>query len=120
MELESFADKLGGEIETLWPFGDLDICVVALCEREDLEPNRILFGRTIRGHFFVSGFTDEYEDLNESDAEKVEGLFVLAEEECREEPADPFEEDAQEEKTCGHIQIVDEETFFRMLKEESR
>ena len=120
MELESFEDKLGGEIETLWPFGDLDVCVVALCEREDLEPNRILFGRTIRGPFFVSGFTDEYEDLNESDAEKVEGLFVLAEEEYREEPADPFEEDAQEEKTCGHIQIVDEETFFRMLKEESR
>ena len=120
VELESFEDKLGGEIETLWPFGDLDVCVVALCEREDLEPNRILFGRTIRGPFFVSGFTDEYEDLNESDAEKVEGLFVLAEEEYREEPADPFEEDAQEEKTCGHIQIVDEETFFRMLKEESR
>lgn len=120
MELESFEDKLGGEIETLWPFGDLDVCVVALCEREDLEPNRVLFGRTIRGPFFVAGFTDEYEDLSESDAEKVEGFFVLAEEERGKEPADPFEEDAQEEKSFSHIQIVDEETFYRMLKEESR
>ena len=120
VELESFEDKLGGETEALWPFGDLDVCVVALFEREDLEPNRVLFGRTIRGPFFVAGFTDEYEDLSESDAEKVEGFFVLAEEERGKEPTDPFEEDAQEEKSFSHIQIVDEETFYRMLKEESR
>ena len=56
-----------------------------------------------------------------SENPKNKNLSVrMTEEEYREEPADPFEEDAQEEKTCGHIQIVDEETFFRMLKEESR
>lgn len=118
VEAGSFEEQLGGAVETLWPFQDLDVCLILLCDREDLEPNRVLFERILRGPFFMAGFREDYEDLPESDAEKVEGFFTLAEEECGKEPADPFEEDVQEEEACGHVQIVDEETFYRNIMEE--
>ena len=109
VEAESFEDLLGGEIETLWPFEDLDVCLVLLNDREELEVNRVLFGRTIRGPFFVAGFTDDYEDISEQGAEIVEPFFSYAEGEDMDDPC---------EEVFGHIRIVDEETFYRELKEE--
>lgn len=116
----SFEEKLGGETEVLWPFKELDVCLVMLCDRERQEPNRVLFGRTICGPFFIAGYKDDFNDLSESDAAAVEGFFYFAEERYRKRSFDPLEEDASEEEYSGHIRIVDEETFYRMIKEDIR
>ena len=119
VEVGSFEEQLGGAIETLWPFKDLDVCLVVLCDREEMESNRILYGRTIRGPFFVARCNEDFLDIREEDIAAVEGLFSFAEPDTwARNPPDPFEEDVQEEEAIGHIQIVDEETFYRKIKEE--
>ena len=118
VEAEDLADLLGGGIEILWPFEDLDLCLVLLCDREEMEPNRVLYERILRGPFCVARYQDDFEDISEEDAQSVEGLFSYAEEWGWDEPPDPFLEDAQEEEAYGTIQIVDEETFYQNLMEE--
>lgn len=119
VEAEDLADLLGGEIEILWPFEDMDLCLVLLFDREEMEPNRALYERTIRGPFCVARYQDDFEDISEGDAEAVEGFFSYAEEEPSADLPDPFLEDAQEEEAYGTIQIVDEETFYQNLMEEA-
>ena len=105
---------LGGEIETFWPFDDLEVCFIILCDQE--EPNRELPGRIICGPFLVAG--DDFTDISDEDAAAVEASLTWAEQVWEPTETDPFEEDAQEEESFGTIQIVDEETFYQSLKGE--
>ena len=119
IDTEDFEEELGGAVEQLWPMREPGICFVALYDRDEMQPNRVVNDMTIRGPFLVVGCHDDFDDLTDEEMEMVEALADWAEEEYDlEEEPDPFEEDAQEEEEYGGVRIVDEDTFYRSLMKE--
>lgn len=117
IDTEDIEETLGGEVEYLWPFEEQEICMAVLADREELVPNRDFAAcGTIRGPILIVGCHDDFDDLTEEEAMRIEMQAAFSEEEYDLEDAiDPYDDDAQEEEDYCGTRIVDEDEFYESI-----
>lgn len=117
VDTEDIEETLGGEVEYLWPFEEQEICMAVLADREDLVPNRDFEScGTIRGPILIVGCHDDFDDLTEEKAMRIEMRATFSEEEYDlDETIDPYDDDAQEEEDYCGTRIVDEDEFYESI-----